>query len=109
MTRDGINSLSSVNTDSTDTPIGAIEMLKLARAQALADLDKLLRLKNRAKKKYVCLPHTKPNHHPRHLLVQAFFSIQARKLEKPKLISGKSRCDLVLMVTHSHHARGGTA
>ena len=50
MTRDGMNSLFSVNPDSTHTPIGAIERLKLARAQASADLDKLLRLKTEQKK-----------------------------------------------------------
>ena len=50
VTTDEINSLSSVNSDSTHTPIGAIEKLKLARAQALADLDKLLHLKTEQKK-----------------------------------------------------------
>ena len=35
--------------------------------------------------------------------------MQARKLEKPKLFQGKSRCDLAIMVAHSHNARGGTA
>ena len=109
MTTNKINSLSSVNPDSTHTPIGAIEKLKLARAQASADLDKLLRLKTEQKKKYGCLLQTKPNHYCRHLLVQAFFSMQACKLEKPKLFQGKFRCDLAIIVAHSHNARGGTA
>ena len=50
MIRDGINSFSSVNADSTYTPIGTIEKLKLARAQTSADLDKLLCLKTEQKK-----------------------------------------------------------
>lgn len=50
VTTDEINSLSSVNPNSTHTPIGALEKLKLARAQASADLDKLLRLKTEQKK-----------------------------------------------------------
>ena len=81
----------------------------MARAQALADLNKLLRLKTEQKKKYGCLLQTKPNHYCRHLLVQAFFSMQACKLEKPKLFQGKSRRDLAIMAAHSHNARGGTA
>lgn len=51
VTIDAINSLSSVNLDSTHTPIVAIEKFKLARVQASADLDKLLRLKTEQKKK----------------------------------------------------------
>ena len=45
-----MNSLSFVNPNCTYTPIGAIERLKLARAQASADLDKLLSLKTEQKK-----------------------------------------------------------
>lgn len=40
----------TVNANSTHTPIGAIEVLKLARAKASADLDKLLRPKTEQKK-----------------------------------------------------------
>lgn len=48
--RDEINSLFSINPNSIHTPIGAIERLRLAKAQASADLDKLLCLKTEQKK-----------------------------------------------------------
>lgn len=85
MTRNKMNSLFFVNPNSTYTPIGAIERLKLAKAKTSADLNKLLHLKIEQKKIYGCLLQTKPNHHFSHLLVQAFFPMQAYKLEKPKL------------------------
>ena len=50
MTRNEMNCFFSVNADSTHTPIRAIERLKLARAQASADLNKLFRLKTKQKK-----------------------------------------------------------
>ena len=50
MTTNEINSLSSLNPDSTYTLKGAFEKLKLAKAQASADLDKLLRFKTEQKK-----------------------------------------------------------
>ena len=109
MITDKISSLSSVNPDSTHTLIGAFEKLKLARAQASADLNKLPRLKTEEKKKYRCILQTKPNYHCRHLLAQAFFSMQACKLEKSKLFQGKSRRNPAIMVAYSHNARRGMA
>ena len=109
MTIDEINFLFSIKSNSIHTPIGVIEKLKLARAQALADLDKLLHLKTEQKKKYGYLLQTKPNHQHRHLLVLAFFSIEAYKLEKLKLFQGKSRRDLAIIVAHLYKARRGIA
>ena len=56
----------------------------------------------------VTLALHKPNHHCRHLLIQAFFSIQACKLEKPKLFQSKSQRDLAIMVAYLHNAKRGT-
>lgn len=47
---DKINSLSFINLDSTHILIGAFEKLKLARTQALVNLNKLLHLKTKPKK-----------------------------------------------------------
>lgn len=51
------------------------ENLKLARQKASLDLNRLLRLKTKQKKKYRCTLSSKPNLLRRHLLVQAFFNL----------------------------------
>ncbi len=78
------------------------------RKKAGTDLNNLLRLKTQQKKKYGYVLSSKPNLLRQHLLVQAFFNLQALKFEKPEKFHGKTRRDLATMVANTHGARGGT-
>lgn len=88
--------------------IGHKEILKQARQDAAIDLNNLLWLKTEQKKKYGFILSSKPNLLRRHLLVQAFFNLQALKLEKPEKFHKKRCPDVAIMVANTYGARGGT-
>lgn len=93
----------------THRTIGYQENVQLARHTASTDLNDLLRLKTEQKRKYGCFLSSKPNFLRRHLLVQAFFNLQALKLEKPSKFLKKTQRDLATMVAYTYGAHGGTA